>query len=120
MTTDKPFFQYRNSLARMYDYKQPVAAAVRFSASRYGKYKTTLHFKEKKTEAQLIHAAERYLSQRVTKSFFELVKDDLFPSNEEQPKWQDYAIRGDLLGDCVYLESASVDTEGVLILTCGS
>ena len=99
-----------------------TANKVRFHTSRYGKHSITLSFPEPKTQAQLISAAEDYLSKPLTEDYYNTVKDDIFglagePWNEAR---KSYHCRGDILGDATFLESVALDRNNVLQLIVGS
>lgn len=75
--------------------------SVIFSISRCGKHSKTLYFSEPLTEGEAISKAENYLSEPITKAYFDLVRDGL-EDNEltfETLNSRGYTCRGDLLTD---------------------
>lgn len=95
--------------------------SVKFNISRYGKYTKTLTFSRQISINNAIEKAEEYLSQPVTEEYYNEIRDDLFDNETwEQVKDKNY-IRGDLLSDAIFLESASISRKGGCVtLSCGS
>ncbi len=118
-----PSFQYTNSLDRAYDNVSAVVRAVSFDISRYSEHSHTIQFDAPVTEQAAIAAAEEYLSQQLTEDYFEQVRNDLFgEDNWKQTRevLRNRLIRGALLRDAKFLESAKLDADGTLTLRTGS
>lgn len=113
-------FVYNNSLGREYD--KSINKIV-FSISRYGKYKHTINFDKFVTEKKAIKSAESYLSEPLTKDYYDKIRDDLFVNvkteYEEACKDYNYICRGHCLSDAIYLEE-SKRVENTIFLLCGS
>jgi hypothetical protein len=111
-------FSYHLSTPKPLDQVQRKCVTITFDVGRYGINTHTMVFETKVTEVEAVRAVERWLSQPMTVEHLErLIEDnDLFDSDATL---QDYPIRGDALGDCIYLESVICD-EGHITLLCGS
>lgn len=92
---------------------------VTFDIGRYGKIQHTIKFKELVTLKTAIKTVEDFLCKPLTRYWFNKIQknNDLFPTITKFEKgW----CKGDLLGDCIFLEIAKVDENGNLTLQCGS
>lgn len=101
---------------------QSYITSVTFPISRYGKVTREMKFaeNEKQTEDQAIKRVEHFLSQPVTREYFDAIKDDLFNRNlrfEDLAKY-DFRCRGDLLTDCVFLEGIDRVSAGAVVFRC--
>jgi hypothetical protein len=97
-------FRYINCIGE-YENTRHYIRAVTFDISRYGKYEHTLKFLFPLTIKGAIEKAEEYLSQPLTKEYYQKIQDDLFHNEydyETSIKW--YNNRGDCLTDAIYLE----------------
>ena len=95
---------------------------VVFNISRYGKNVSSLSFPKKQTEDYAITQVEAYLSQPITRSYFDTIKGDLFNRDlkfEDLVKY-DYHCRGDLLTDSVFLNRIERITESTIAFRCDS
>jgi hypothetical protein len=108
-------FRFTNSLDRDYLHDDCNVVAVQFCIDRYGQHTKQLRFAEAKTEHDAIRAVEWYLSEAITPEYFAAIEDDLFPGTT----LDELQTRGDCLGNCTFLESATLN-EGVLTLSCDS
>ena len=122
-----PNFTYRKSLYDSrghpieYDDANKCILSITFDISRYGEHKKTLTFDDFVTEKEAIETVEGFLSQPITKEYFNEVRDDLFDPDLKWPGVLDhYDTRGSLLTDCRFLESIDVDDEGNASIWCGS
>jgi hypothetical protein len=68
------------------------------------------------TEEEAIRIAEKFLSQPLTKEYYELSKDKWSPSFDI---YSSESIRGDILSGAIYIEKINI-AKGCLILQCGS
>jgi hypothetical protein len=68
------------------------------------------------TEEEAFRMAEKFLSQPLTREYYEMVKDKWYPSFEI---YTDESIRGDILSEKIYIEKTKI-VKGCLILHCGS
>lgn len=112
-------FKYTNSLGRKYD-KNAKITSITFDISRYGKHKHTLQFTEPITERAAIGRVQKWLSQSVTKEYFDVVKDDLFGRGMDGFSHEEFETRGDLLTSLIFLERISTDKMGHAVIQCGS
>ena len=86
---------------------------VTFDLSRYGEFTKTIAFKEKQTQKYALEQVEKYLSEPATEEYF-----TTFNTGEGIDK-EDVAIKGDLLGDCKFLEDLEQKGNHLTII-CGS
>lgn len=80
--------------------------SVTFDISRYGMYTKTLTFNDFLSEKEAIEQVEEYLSQPLTREWYEKVKDDLYFDTYEN-YFEDSTskpCRGDLLTSLIYLD----------------
>ena len=95
--------------------------AITFDVSRYGKHTKTLYFKDPIHETSAVKAAETFLSEPMDLEYYNKIKDDVFGWTS---KMSDFAMRGDALGDCRFLEALRViglNSDGRHIkIVCGS
>lgn len=85
---------------------------VIFDISRYGMHEKEIEFKKPKTVDDAIKSVEDYLSKKVTKKYFEDIKDDLFYKNNS---FKDYENRGELLSDANFLEQLKFTTSNGVV-----
>jgi len=113
-------FCYTNCLGEI-DNTEEKVKSVQFDLSRYGSVKKIIKFPTPVTYQEAILAAEEYLSQPLTKEYYEIIKEDTFHEHEweEAKKW--FKCRGDCLTDAKFLERADL-TKYIdeLVLWCGS
>lgn len=97
-------FQYRRCYHQSTDEKYIIS--ITFDISRYGKHTKMLSFSEHLSEEEAIIKVESYLSEPITKAYFNLVRDDLFDDDLtfETLNEKGYKCRGDLLTDAKFLE----------------
>jgi len=117
----KNAFEYTNSLERAYDARNDVFTGVIFHISRFGKHRAAITADPPVTEAGGIALAEAYLSQTLTKDFYDIVKDDVGCGTipwSRRPS--DFTIRGDCVGDSLFVEEIEADGEGNMRIVCGS
>lgn len=117
----RPLFEYRNSLGRPYNRKNKVITSVTFPLVRWEEVNNPLHretitFSSPVTEAEAIRVAEEFLSQPLTEEYYLVRPDYDVPWREAQ---SEYDIRGDLLGDVIFLEEAE-NKNGNLYLALAS
>ncbi len=89
-----------------------------FPISRYSKYKMSIRLDKIYTEKEAIEKVEEWLSNKVSKDYYNIVSDDLFHDN-----LKDYGkapLRGTLLGDCKYLEVIKKIEHETVEIQCGS
>jgi len=102
------------------DDTEKQVTSITFNVSRYGKYTKTLRFENPITVKETVELVEKYFSEPITQKFYEVVKDDLWWSDEPWDVAQkNYDVKGNVLTDNVYLESYSV-RNGKLRLSIGS
>lgn len=92
---------------------------VKFDISMYGGVQAEIEFNTPKNINDAIKVVEADLSRKVTKKYFDSVKNDL-PSNDS---FKDYTIRADLLGNSIFLEQLKFTTSNGYVtmrLICGS
>lgn len=95
--------------------------SVTFNIDRYHEVTETLYFSEMKTENAVVRAVELYLSEEITRGYFENVKHSLSKNLEfEELTLRGYECRGDLLSACIYLEQITKNDNNNIILFCGS
>ena len=88
-----------------YMYYSEHLYAISFNTSRYGKHRETLYFQDQVTRSRAIKEAEHYLSEPLTKEYFDNVKDDLEIKNLTWEEAQEmFNCRGDVLGDSKIIE----------------
>jgi hypothetical protein len=68
------------------------------------------------TEEEAIRIAEKFLSQPLTREYYELTKDKWSPTFDI---YSSESIRGDVLSGAIYIEKIKI-VKGCLILQCGS
>lgn len=95
---------------------QKNVKSVTFGVSRYGKYICTLSFDDFLTEAEAVKKVEEYLSNPLTESYYNDVKDDLFFDSYDNYKSGD-ACYGTLLGDARFLEGLRRKDDKIFIVT---
>jgi hypothetical protein len=118
---DRLKFQFENSLGRPYDDVTSNIAAVTFDISRYGKYRHTIPFPRDTTEEEAVRAAERFLSQPLTRDYYEAIQDDTFHQYLWEVARHGFTSRGDALTDAKYLEQLVLDPQtGELMIETGS
>lgn len=94
-----------------------------FDISRYGKYKYTIKCKSPKTEFEAIKLVEKFLSEPITQKYFQDLQDDLFNDIKfENLQENNITCKGDLLGDCIFLESITSlnGDHSTVFFNCGS
>jgi len=109
-------FNYIMSL-KSFDFSRDVVEVI-FDISRYGRH-THRMFISNCNDLEAIHIVEDYLSEPMTREYFDAIQDDLFPGTS----FQEFRVRGDALGDCRFLEqikSTSLGDGRRIKLICGS
>lgn len=94
-----------------------------FDISRYGKHNYIIKCRSPKTEIEAIKEVEKFLSEPITKSYFDNLEDDLFGDlNFENLEENGITCKGDLLVDCIFLESIKSlkNNHSSVIFNCGS
>jgi len=95
---------------------------VKYDISRYGKHTECHTFDSLVTLSEAITYVEIVLSEPFTEAHYEVIKDDFFA--KQSWTWEnahaEFRCRGDALGDCIFLESATVSKDGVLTFEVGS
>jgi len=113
-------FIYMNCLNREYEDTKAIVRSVTFNISQFRKYTHEIAFPEPVTEKRAIEAVEAYLSQPLTKHYYERIKDDTF----DEPEWDEvkefFLCRGEALTDSLFLGRATIDANGQLRLFTGS
>lgn len=113
-------FLYINSFDRKYDNTKQKIRLVTFPISRYNKYDHTITFDKARTEKAAIHVAEQFLSEPLTKEYYNKIKSDTF----HQYSWKDaqkfFQCKGDVLTDLRFLENVMLDENGNATLDLGS
>ena len=119
LENDKNEFHYINCLNREYLTNPCNIDSVTFDISRYGKYNHTIMFPNSVCEKEAIEKVEEYLSQGLTKEYYENIVDDLFHEApwDKAEKW--FLLRGDCLTDCKFLEETKI-ANGRLTFFIGS
>lgn len=105
---DKTFDDFENQP----NFKIKCVKSVTFNISRYGEFTKTIAFKEKQTQKDAIEQVEKYLSEPITESYLKKFNTALF--NEEN-----FKIKGELLGECKFLEDLEQKGNHLTII-CGS
>lgn len=116
----KDGFQYANYLDREYSTTSCNVNLVKFEISRYGKFEESLTFDSPVSEKTAIEAVEAYLSEPLTKLYFENIKEDMFHNDlpwEEAKEY--YQCRGDCLTDARFLERVYYN-DGTMSFAIGS
>ena len=109
-------FRFINSLGRQFNNNN--ISTITFDISRYGEHTHKLTFANPMTEQDAIGEVEKWLSVPLTQEYFDAVKNDLFCGDSN---WHDYyKTRGDLLGNCKFLERIRVDKCRNAKISCGS
>jgi hypothetical protein len=94
---ETPTFQYENKLDREYETSKCVVKSVEFPLGLYAKCTTRLDFENFVTEKEAIKSVEHYLSQPLTKRYYDLIRHDLFSADGWEVNQWDCAYRGDVL-----------------------
>jgi len=94
------------------EFKSKCVNSVTFDISRYGEYTKTIVFDELQTQEYALKQVEKYLSEPVTEDYFKMY-------NEGDYDREDVAMKGDLLGACIYLELLKQKGNHLTII-CGS
>lgn len=89
-----------------------------FPISRFSKYKLSIRFDHYATEEEAINIVERWLSKPVSDDYYDIIKDDLF--HDDLESYGQDPCRGNLLGDCKFLEQIKRIDEGTYEIICGS
>lgn len=89
-----------------------------FAISRFSKYKISIRFDKLYTEKEAVEKVEEWLSNKVSKDYYNIVSDDLFHDNLSD--YGEKPTRGRLLGDCKYLEVIKKIDGGTIEIFCGS
>ena len=71
-------FRYINSLNRTYNNSKRIIRSVTFPINQYYKYEKTITFSKLVTEKTAIQAAEQFLSEPLTKEYYNKIKPDTF------------------------------------------
>ena len=110
------------SKEEFYDDIEEVVKSVKFDVSRFGKFTHTIKFSEPVTVFTAVLAAEKFLSEPLTKEWYEKVQSDLFYNETPWEKAKtEYKCRGDLLTDAVWMEGIDVnEANGMLTFRIGS
>lgn len=91
-----------------------------FPISRYAKYNVYLRFRKPVTVQEAVKGAEKYLSQPITKEYYEEIQDNCFQGTFT---WEAvrgmYKTRGAALSDLHFLENIKVQ-DGILRVSLGS
>lgn len=100
--------------------------AVKFCTSRYDKHSKTLTapIGETWTAKCALEKAEEWLSQPMTEEHYESIKDDTFHSMDWAEAQQCMRLRGEGMGDRVFLEHFAMGKgprgRPTLVIRCGS
>ncbi len=105
--------------------RERLVTSVTFWLSRGSKYPHTLYFRAPVTELETVKKAELYLSQPLTKEYYDRVKDDIRYECKKLSYSEWIAYWGDARGSCKgsarFLSINNRDwVEGHLTLDCGS
>lgn len=112
-------FEYVLSLERPLS-GVPYIDYIIFPISRYDKYQKVLYVDDR-TEAGAVRTAQKYLSEKITREYYDEVKDDLsFKLPFENLTSQGFECRGDLLGDLKFIEEFQEIGAGYVLLRLGS
>jgi hypothetical protein len=116
-------FVYTNCLDRAYENTQKIVARIEFDISRYGEYQHCITFDPKVTEQEAIIEVEKYLSEPITKEYFNKIRDDMFDrdltwTDVEKEGWP--VCRGDAMTDKKFLERITIDSTGNMTMFIGS
>lgn len=112
-------FCFTNCLEEIDDTEEKVKS-VKFAISRYRAAQKIIKFSTPVTIKKAILVAEDYLSQPLTKEYYEIIKEDTFHQLEWEQAKEVFECRGDCLTDAVFLESADIKYLDELVLSCGS
>jgi hypothetical protein len=98
------------------DNKHKYVKHITFNISRYGKIKQTLNFEVEKTEMEAIIEAEKWLSEKITKDYFD-------KTNEiENVSFNEYknSNRGLILSSAIFIEIIEKIEPNHIYLDCSS
>ena len=112
-------FKYANCLDREYSTELKNINQVTFKISRFGKYTHTLKFNKYVSEKKAIEKVEEYLSEPLTKEYYNRIVKDLFHESPWNKAKEDFMCRGDCLTDSKFLELVTVKN-GELTFFIGS
>lgn len=99
---------------------QVCVRSVEFNISRHGKYTHVIAFPKFVTVKVAIKAVEAYLSEPLTRNYYESIKDDTFHEMEWEDAIKYFHCRGHALTDTKFLESTKIDKNGLLIFFIGT
>jgi len=114
--------------AKGFEYKQPdpwrtdaSSRVFRFVITAAGNVTHTITFDHPATPAEAISAAERYLSEPVTRSYYGRIRDDLYTHWDSwEDAREDLRTRGNALGDSVFAERIVAAADNAHELLTGS
>lgn len=114
----KPHFVYNkkcigDDYIDLFNSDNACVKEIVFDVSRDSEIKERLVFDSMKTPQHAIMLAEEYLSEGITKEYYDNNKQD------SDLDFEDLNVRGDLLGDMIFLEELILENN-VLTLWCGS
>lgn len=115
-------FTYYKSDDLYIDSRTKNISRIYFDISRYGKYNYYIDFDHKVSELEAIKTVENFLSGKITKEYYDQIKDDLLNDDLtfEELESHGYECRGDLLSSCTFLEDIQHLEDGVISISCGS
>lgn len=123
-------FRYINFLERRYDQEELTKGradpkfdritSITFPFVRLADTEMTIDFSKPVSEAYAISEAEEFLSQPVTKDFFEKHKKNSFFDRNTFDSVKDYLTLGDMMTDLRFLEMVSEYKPGKIRLVLGS
>jgi hypothetical protein len=110
-------FRYHKSYELDEDYKNlKFVESVRFDIGRYNEISEIIKFQKAVSIKDAIKKVEEYLSQPLTKEYFNKVKSD---TQYDDSSWDDVKddlkIRGDIVA--YYLEDIEIDNSEIILIT---
>ena len=114
--------QYRNSLDRKYDEKRCITN-VEFAIGRYNNLYQFIEFNVLVSEKEAVEFVEKYLSEPMIKPYYDMLyeKGDLFYENNPWEKAKEVMkIRGDALGNSIFIKDITIYKGSNMEISCSS
>ena len=99
LNEDTNKFKYINCLDRKYTKNPKNIKCVNFPISRFDKYKHLIKFPNLVSEKEAIEEVEKYLSEPLTKKYYNNIVNDLFHKMPWREAKKNFKVRGDCLTD---------------------
>lgn len=116
-------YNYPDDKSKLFDYKTSNVVKIIFDISRFGKYKESITFDKPVSKLIAVNAVEKFLSEPFDINYFDKIKDDLLFDKWEHIIESYYnedgvLLRGDILGDCIYIDKLEEKEPGVIVIIC--